>query len=273
MQRHKQTVHVKDRQRVDQHIAPTVRPSGRRPAPVVLEHHGVGQQVAVREHRALAAPGGAAGVEDGGQIVGLPGRRRVAVAAMGGALEQAAGAVFVQGEHGLRTGLEGNLADPAEVLCAAHHHRRFGVADEIFDLGALVRGVQRQKHVPGAQGGQVEHRGLDRFLHLHRDARSRRQRKPFEQVGDHGGGAVEVAPRIPQAAAVVFDGFNRNAIEIGGERVAQGHEQIGGIGGVGAVGGFGRTWHERWQRCVGKPGGSRTCKELKTPAGVFQETP
>ena len=59
------------------------------PAPVVLQRLRVAAAGCRGEHRALAAPGGAAGVEDGGQVVGRLRRGRVLVAAAGGALEQA----------------------------------------------------------------------------------------------------------------------------------------------------------------------------------------
>ena len=189
---HEQAMHVEDRQRVDQHVAFF-------PAPVVLEHLRVGQQVAVREHRALAAPGGAAGVEDGGQVVRAPRHGHVPVAAMRGTLEQRAGAVVVQREHVAGAGLERDLADPAEVAGGAHDHGRLGVADEVFDLGALVGGVERQEDVAGAQRRQVQHHRFDRLVDLHRDARAFGDLQRREQVGDHGRRAVQVAPGIDQA--------------------------------------------------------------------------
>ena len=44
----------------------------------------------------------------------------------------------------LRAQGEGDFADPAKVAGAAHHHGRLGVADEVFDLGALVGGVGKK---------------------------------------------------------------------------------------------------------------------------------
>jgi hypothetical protein len=76
---HEQAVHMEDGQCVDQHVALS-------PSPVVLEHDRVGQQVAVRQHGALAAARGAAGVEDGSQVVVvLAPERLVPVAAVGAA--------------------------------------------------------------------------------------------------------------------------------------------------------------------------------------------
>ena len=68
-----QAVHMEDRQGVDQHVAALGR---RAPAPVALQRHRVRDQVAVAEHRPLAAPGGAAGVEDGGEVVAAALRRK-----------------------------------------------------------------------------------------------------------------------------------------------------------------------------------------------------
>ena len=163
-----QAVHVEDGQCVDQHVAVA-------PLPVVFQHLGVGQQVGVGQHRALAAPGGAAGVNDGGQRVGAAGCHLVLVAVVGGALQQAAAAVLAQREHMARAGLERELADPTEVLGAADDHRRLGVGNEVADLGRLVGRIQRQKHVAGAQRGQVQQHGLHRFFYLHRNARPGRQ--------------------------------------------------------------------------------------------------
>ncbi len=59
MQRHKQAVNVENGQGVDQHII-------RLPTPIVFEHLRVGQQVAVRQHRAFAASCCSTGVQNSG---------------------------------------------------------------------------------------------------------------------------------------------------------------------------------------------------------------
>ena len=187
MQGDKQAVHVEDRQGVDQHVT-------RLPVPVVFEHPRVAQHVAVCQHRALAAPGGAAGVQNGGQVVGLPEGDVVFVRATRGAGQQRAGAVVAQGEDALGAGLEGDLADPAKVGRAAHHHGRLGVADEILDLRALVGGVQRQKNITRAQRRQIKHGRFHRLFDLHGDARACRQTQRGQQVGHHRRGTLQVAP-------------------------------------------------------------------------------
>ena len=73
MRCHKQTVHVKDRQRVNQYVV-------RRPAPIIFERERIREQVVVREHRALAAPRRAARVQNRSEIVCTAVRDFVAVA-------------------------------------------------------------------------------------------------------------------------------------------------------------------------------------------------
>ena len=92
MDRHKQTVHVEDGQRVDEHVAGL-------PAPVVFEHPRIAEQIAMAEHRAFAAAGGTAGVQNGGQIRRCPRSRLVHITVLGRALQQAASAVFVKSEN------------------------------------------------------------------------------------------------------------------------------------------------------------------------------
>ena len=60
----KQTMHMKDGQRMNQHIA-------RFPAPVVFQGLGIAEHVAVRKHGPFAATCGATGVQNSGQIIGL----------------------------------------------------------------------------------------------------------------------------------------------------------------------------------------------------------
>ena len=109
------------------------------PAPRLLQHPRVAQQVAVREHRALAAAGGAARVEDGREVVGAARHRLLEVALQHGALEQVAGAVLVEHEDVLHAGLERELAHPAVVALGAHHHARLRIAHEVLDLAAPGR--------------------------------------------------------------------------------------------------------------------------------------
>ena len=97
---------------------------------------------------------------------------------------------------------------------------------EIFDLGGLVGGIQRQVDVAGAQHREVEQQRLDRFLGLHRHACAGRQPERIEQVGDHRRGALDVAPGVEQRRAGAVGGLDGDAVELGGKARAQGDEQV-----------------------------------------------
>ncbi len=64
MQGDEQPVHVEDRQRVQQHVT---RPE----TPVGVQSLGVGRDVAMGDHGALEASGGAGGIDQRGEIVRL----------------------------------------------------------------------------------------------------------------------------------------------------------------------------------------------------------
>ena len=128
MQRDKQAVHMEDGQAVDEHIATALRASCFRPAPIVFQHFGVGEQIAMAEHGAFAAARGATGIDHGRQIVRIAWRDGVHIAVLRGALQQAALALIVQGKHILRAGLKRQLASPAKVARAADQNGWFGIA-------------------------------------------------------------------------------------------------------------------------------------------------
>ncbi len=119
-------------------------------------------------------------------------------------------AVVVEREDMLRAGREGDFRHPAEVAWRAHHHGRLGVADEVFDLAALVGRVERQEDIARAQRRQVQHHGFDRFLDLHGDAAAFGQLQRRQQVGDARAGMVEVAPAVEQGLAIGA-GFRRRS--------------------------------------------------------------
>ena len=160
---HKQPMHMEDGQGVQQHIT-----GGK--APVEVQTLGAVVQIGVAEHGAFAAPRGAAGVQNRRQIVGASHGWCVLVAVVGSALQQAPPALIVQGHHIAAALLKGQLADPTEVGGGTHHHRGFGVANEVFQLSALVSRVERQKHMTCSQGGEVQHQRLYRLVHLNGDA-------------------------------------------------------------------------------------------------------
>ncbi len=174
------------------------------------------------EHGPLAAAGGAAGVEDRRKIIGLPRDGRVAVAALRRPRQQGSAAVVAQRQHVRDAGLFRDLPDPAGMGRTAHHQRRFSIADEVADLRAAVRGVERQENMAGAQRRQVQHHGLDRFLHLHGDARRGGKLQRLEQVRHHGGAALQVLPTVVQPGV----GLDRSSAQVVGEGSAQGSEKV-----------------------------------------------
>ena len=178
------------------------------------------------EHRALAAARGAAGVEDGRHVVCRFNGWLVLVRAVHRTLQQGAAAVVTEGENTLRTALESDFRDPAKILRRAHHHGRLGVGDEIFDFSALVGRIQRQEHIAGTQGGQVQRHGLDRFFHLHRYPAAARDLQTVQQVGDAGAHALQIAPAVVQRLATGGGGLDGHLVQIVRKCVAQCAKQI-----------------------------------------------
>ena len=192
--RDEQPVHVKDRQCVQQHVART-------PAPVLLERERIRGEVAVREHRALAATGGARGVENGREVVGATAHGLESIAARGRCREQRTGAVVAQREEVPHAVAARDRRDPRFVGGAAHDQPRLGVAHEVLHFGALVGRVQRQIHEPRAKRCQIEHQRLGRLVHLHRNPGATRQAQRSKQVCEHRARALEVGPGVEQALA------------------------------------------------------------------------
>ena len=146
--------------------------------------------------------------------------------------------VVAEREHVAHAVARRDRRDPRLVGRAAHHERGRRVVDEVVDLRLAVRGVQRQVHVAGAQGREVQQQRLGRLLDLHRDARARRQAQPHQQVREHRAGAIDVAPRVLEPV-VRLDAAR---VEVGGEARREQREQVL----VGAP----RGRHPRGHRCV-----------------------
>ena len=180
---HKQTVHMENRQCVNEHIAFF-------PAPIRLEGLRIAQHVAMREHGALASASGATGVQNSGQIVLVFNSNSVLIFLLCSTFKQSARSVVIQGEHMLRASFECNFAYPAKVGTRTNHHRRFCVANEVLNLGTLIGCVQWQEHIACSQGGQIQHQGFHRLFHLYRNAAALGKLQAFQQVGHHGTGAV-----------------------------------------------------------------------------------
>jgi len=133
VQGHEQAMDVEDGQGVQQDVV-------RREAPGLVQGQGVGRQGAVGEHGALGPARGSAGVDDGGQVV-----RRAGL------------------DLQLRRKIRGARQ---EGLGVAQEEGRLGVPQEVVHLALGVGGVEGQEDRTDLQGGQVDHHGLDRLLHL-----------------------------------------------------------------------------------------------------------
>ena len=163
---HEQAVGVEDWQGVDQMVI-----TGE--APGLGQRLTVGGQIGVGQHRALAAPGGAGGIEDGGEIIGGAWLDFTACAALAGLLHQ--GAVLL----GAQTLDTRHITFLAQCACRLQHlgladvQVRPGVAQEVADLLAGVGGIQRQIDRADLQAGQIQDDGLAALVDLHRDAVAR----------------------------------------------------------------------------------------------------
>jgi hypothetical protein len=237
---------MKNRQRVDQHIAPLRWAA---PAPVVFEDPRIAKHVAMRQHRSFGAPGGTTGVNDDCHLIGVAGHWRVRVAAMRCALQQAARAIVVQGEYPGRSRLKGQFADPAKVLRTAHDHGGLGVADEVGHLGALVGGIEWHINQAGAQHCEIKHQRFNRLFNLNQNACIGWQTQRLQVVGQHRAATIQIAPGVEQAGI----GFYSGAFQICRKRLAQGCIYIRGRAGHGHLFlGDGCKWRVRRQKTCGR---------------------
>ena len=78
----------------------------------------------------------------------------------------------------------GDGGQGALFLRRADDDARLGVADEVFELGERVAGVERQVGCAGAQAGEIEHDGVGGFLDLHRHAVAGHHAAFHERIGD-----------------------------------------------------------------------------------------
>ena len=76
------------------------------------------------------------------------------------------------------------VGQAALFLRRADDDARLGVADEVFELGEGVAGVERQVGCAGAQAGEIEHDGVGGFLDLHRHAVAGLHAAGDERIGD-----------------------------------------------------------------------------------------
>lgn len=142
-----QPVRVEHRQRVHQHV-------GRGKAPAIAQGLGVRDQVAMGQHGAFRAAGGARGIEDRGEIIGCTRhrlrQRRGRVGLQFGGCGDRHAAPCDHRARGLGDGVE-------------DQQRGRGVAEEIVELGRGIGGVERHEDRAGGDGGEAEDQRLGRF--------------------------------------------------------------------------------------------------------------
>ena len=175
--RHKQPVRVEDRQRVEQHVVG-------RELPRLQQRVRVGGKVIMRQHRAFRATGGAGRVENRGEIVAGARHVRKFIGARPGEIEQRAVRVRAQCLDCRDAELVGDGGQGGLFLRRADDDARLGVANEVFELGERVAGVERQVGRAGAQAGEIEQDGVGGFLDLHGDAVAGLDAAGDERIGD-----------------------------------------------------------------------------------------
>ena len=181
-----QAMHMKGRQHVQQHIA-------RLEVPVGAQRHGVVREVAVGEHGALGAPGGARGVEDRGEVAGGSRQRREGIRLRRGGIDQRAASVVVKFHYVRHAGLCRQFVGQRARLRPADEQAGFRIAEKELQFVALIGRVERQEHHAGANRRKVEHQRFRGLFHLRRNAVAGLQTQRHDQVGHAPRGALDVA--------------------------------------------------------------------------------
>ena len=126
------------------------------------------------QHRPLRAPGGARGVENGGEIVGRArNRRRSRARPPRFARRTCRRASRPRLSTAFRPSLAASSRSAASEAGAADRQRRAGVGEEIFEFGERIGGVERQQRRAGLQAGERQHDHVGRLVDLHGDAVAR----------------------------------------------------------------------------------------------------
>ena len=158
-------------------------------------------EVAVGQHDPFGLPGGAGGVDDGGDVAGLDGGgplledprvrtgiggARLAQLVVGDDARLLAGALPGHDHDGLQQReLVTDLEHLVELVAVLHdHHRRLGVPDDMAHLAGGVRHVDGGAAGPGRQDGEVGEDPLRTVLREQGDRRTRRHAEADQPVGD-----------------------------------------------------------------------------------------
>ena len=153
---------MKNRQRVNEPVRGTE-------APALDKGQRVRRQVLMRQHRPFRAAGRARGVEDRRQIVACA-RDRLERGRRGGdSPGEGSIALHAEAFDPRQAELQRERPDRLELIGAAENERGLGVAEEIFEFGKRIGGVQRQEDRAGAKARERDHDHVGRFVDLRRD--------------------------------------------------------------------------------------------------------
>ena len=161
--RHEQAVGVIDRQRVDQHVLVGE-------APVVDQRQRIRREIIVRQHRALGTARWCRRCRGSRRDRRWRARRStnsgfaLAAASVSDPLPSAPERLDPGADLGR------DRADACGLRGIAHHQRRLGVGDEIFEFVERIGGVERQIDRAGAHRREIEHEARHRFFGLRGDA-------------------------------------------------------------------------------------------------------
>ncbi len=155
-------VGVKQRQRVQQHVA-------RAESPHLVESDGVRAEIVVAERCALGLTGCPRGVQDRGDVVPTADYGLEAIVRLR-SLDEAAIARLSERHRARHTAAPGKPTDHVHILGSANDHARLRVAEEMLELALWIARVQRQINEARAQAAEIKAQRLGRFVHLHRDA-------------------------------------------------------------------------------------------------------
>ena len=137
----------------------------------------------MRQHRAFRAAGRAGRVEDRREILGRARDRLEPGGRSGDPLCEGSVARRAEALHRSQSEPVGERAHGVQGLGPAHRQRRLRIAQEIFELGQRIGGVQRQQRSAGAQARKREHDRVGRFVDLRRDPVARLDAERDEGVG------------------------------------------------------------------------------------------
>ena len=173
--RHEEPVGMEDRQGMQQDIR-------RGEGPFLRQGAGIGEQVALAQHRALGTPRRAGSIEKGGQIRFCP---RDGVEAVGLFLRGVPQAARACAAHGFQS-RAGTFRDRFQRLLPlriADQQAGAGIRHEIFHLGGGIGGVEGQKDQTRLYTGRIKRQRIGRFTHLYRHPVPGRQAHHGKDVG------------------------------------------------------------------------------------------